>query len=315
MTDRKNPDAERKIAWKHTKDSVHAYARNPCAATEVDVKAAVAEVRHLQEALIGVRMLLFTGKFQQAEHRAKQVLAEAEVLAYEPLIAEALYSLGEAKERLGDYTTAQEQLQQAYWKAATSEHLELMAQASIQLIWVIGYRLSALQEGLFWSLVAKSFLELLEWPANLEIYYHTYLGTVHGSKGDHGKKLHHCQKAAALSRKSLGENHPSLANSLNCIGVVYWRQGDDANALDYYQQALAIEMKTLGKHHPYVARSLWPRIPRPSHRGHRLAHYPACIRGRHSDHRQTRCRHAPTQRPAHTAAKRCILATPRRARP
>lgn len=49
MTDRKNPDAERKKVWKHAKDSVHAYARNPCAATEVDVKAAVAEMRHLQE--------------------------------------------------------------------------------------------------------------------------------------------------------------------------------------------------------------------------------------------------------------------------
>ncbi len=49
MTDRKNPDAERKKAWKHARDSVHAYAQNPCAATEVDVKAAVAEVRHLQD--------------------------------------------------------------------------------------------------------------------------------------------------------------------------------------------------------------------------------------------------------------------------
>ena len=48
MIDRKSPDSERKKAWKQAKDSVHAYARNPCAATEVDVKAAVTEMRHLQ---------------------------------------------------------------------------------------------------------------------------------------------------------------------------------------------------------------------------------------------------------------------------
>ena len=49
MTDRKTQDAKRKKAWKHAKDSVHAYARNPCAATEVDVEAAVAEMRHSQQ--------------------------------------------------------------------------------------------------------------------------------------------------------------------------------------------------------------------------------------------------------------------------
>ena len=45
MKPKQNHDAKRKKAWKVTKDAVHAYARNPCRATEIKVKAALDEVK------------------------------------------------------------------------------------------------------------------------------------------------------------------------------------------------------------------------------------------------------------------------------
>ena len=42
--------AKRKEAWAATKTAVHAYAKNPCRATEIDVEAALDKVKTLSEA-------------------------------------------------------------------------------------------------------------------------------------------------------------------------------------------------------------------------------------------------------------------------
>jgi len=44
-------DAKRKEAWAATKTAVHAYAKNPCRATEIDVEAAFDKVKTLTEAV------------------------------------------------------------------------------------------------------------------------------------------------------------------------------------------------------------------------------------------------------------------------
>jgi len=43
-------EAERKEAWNATKTAVGAYAKNPCRATEVEVTAALREIRRLESA-------------------------------------------------------------------------------------------------------------------------------------------------------------------------------------------------------------------------------------------------------------------------
>lgn len=47
MKPKKLQDAERKKAWETTKQAVGAYARNPCAATEIKVAAALDEVKRV----------------------------------------------------------------------------------------------------------------------------------------------------------------------------------------------------------------------------------------------------------------------------
>ena len=47
MSSSKLADAKRKEAWKATKEAVGAYARNPCRATEIEVGAALDDVKHL----------------------------------------------------------------------------------------------------------------------------------------------------------------------------------------------------------------------------------------------------------------------------
>ena len=47
MNPKHNHEAQRKKAWKSTKAAVSDYARNPCRATEIKVKAALDEVKRV----------------------------------------------------------------------------------------------------------------------------------------------------------------------------------------------------------------------------------------------------------------------------
>ena len=59
-----------------------------------------------------------------------------------------------------------------------------------------------------------------------------------------------------MTRKLLGEEHPSVATSLNNLAALYRSQGRYEEAEPLYQQALAMTRKLLGEEHPSVATSL-----------------------------------------------------------
>ncbi|MDF5737306.1 tetratricopeptide repeat protein, partial [Nostoc sp. S13] len=57
-------------------------------------------------------------------------------------------------------------------------------------------------------------------------------------------------QALALSRKLLGEEHPSVATSLNNLALLYNSQGRYSEAEPLYIQALDICEQRLGANHP-----------------------------------------------------------------
>jgi len=59
----------------------------------------------------------------------------------------------------------------------------------------------------------------------------------------------------AIRLKTLGGEHPYVADSYNNIGVVWKNKGEYDKALDFYQKSLEIKLKTLGGEHPSVADS------------------------------------------------------------
>ncbi|MBC1237143.1 FxSxx-COOH system tetratricopeptide repeat protein [Nostoc sp. 2RC] len=65
-----------------------------------------------------------------------------------------------------------------------------------------------------------------------------------------------CQQCLEITKKRLGEEHPSVASSLNNLAFLYNSQGRYSQAEPLYQQALALSCKLLGEEHPSVATSL-----------------------------------------------------------
>ena len=74
--------------------------------------------------------------------------------------------------------------------------------------------------------------------------------------GKYAEALPLKQRAAELSEKALGPEHPAVATGLNNLAALYYSTGQYAKAEPLYQRALAIAEKALGPEHPTVAASL-----------------------------------------------------------
>ena len=70
------------------------------------------------------------------------------------------------------------------------------------------------------------------------------------------KSLEYKKKALEMQQKSLPENHPDIATSLNNIGSSYDDLGKHQEALEYYKKALEMRQKSLPENHPDIASSL-----------------------------------------------------------
>jgi tetratricopeptide (TPR) repeat protein len=82
------------------------------------------------------------------------------------------------------------------------------------------------------------------------------LGRWESANAHYGKELTYHAEALKIRRAALGENHPSVASSLNSIGICYRSQRNDAEALKVHGEALKIRRAVLGENHPSVASSL-----------------------------------------------------------
>ncbi|MEA2599392.1 MAG: hypothetical protein QOF89_384 [Acidobacteriota bacterium] len=82
------------------------------------------------------------------------------------------------------------------------------------------------------------------------------LGTVILAEGHWRQALELNERALAIRRKTLGEEHPDTARSLLSVGELYKEGGDLDAALNYQTQALSIQRKVLGEEHSDTVMSL-----------------------------------------------------------
>ena len=81
----------------------------------------------------------------------------------------------------------------------------------------------------------------------------TRLGICENKFGNYDKALKYYEKCLAIKLKTLGGEHPDVANSYNNIGITWRNKGEYDKALEYYTKSMAIRLKTLGEMHPSVA--------------------------------------------------------------
>ena len=81
------------------------------------------------------------------------------------------------------------------------------------------------------------------------------IGYIQSQQGNYKGALSNYGKALEFYRKTLREDHPTLAMCYNNIGGVHDSMRQHADALLFYERALAIRLKSLSRNHPDVATS------------------------------------------------------------
>ena len=80
--------------------------------------------------------------------------------------------------------------------------------------------------------------------------------TFYNAQGLYNQALPWFKQCLEVAKKHLGDEHPSVASSLNNLAYLYYSQGRYSEAEPLYIQALALWHKLLGDEHPSVASSL-----------------------------------------------------------
>ena len=82
------------------------------------------------------------------------------------------------------------------------------------------------------------------------------LGRFYHGQGAYEQALPWYQQCLSTVRERLGQEHPSVATSLNNLALLYWSQGRYEEAEPLYLQALDLRKHLLGQERPDVAESL-----------------------------------------------------------
>ena len=121
-----------------------------------------------------------------------------------------------------------------------------------------------------WHRLGKLLIQLAKYDKAKELYailleqtsdqnekvviFHQF-GMIHARQGNYNEAVEYYEKSLEIYKKSLPENHPSLAASYNNIGSVYKSMGEYSKALEYYEKSLEISEKSLPENHPSLATS------------------------------------------------------------
>ena len=99
--------------------------------------------------------------------------------------------------------------------------------------------------------------ELSQWIADDDLTW-VYVGLGRFYKGQvlYQESESWCEQCLAIVKERLGEDHPSVATSLNNLAEIYRLQGRYDEAEHLYLQTLELSKRLLGENHPYVALSL-----------------------------------------------------------
>jgi tetratricopeptide (TPR) repeat protein len=213
-------------------------------------------VRELRDALADARAKESAARYDQALLVVGDVLAQAESLAYLPLVAEARLTRAQIRERLGDFVAAEEDLLEAIWAAQRSRHEWVEAEAWVQLVWVAGVERMQTDTGHVWASFAEAALERVGRPEILAATLTHNIAGIHYREMRLDEALTGYQRALADQRRLLGEDNPQVAMTLNHIGNVLIEQGQFASAREFCEQSLAERRRILGARHPRVAASL-----------------------------------------------------------
>ncbi len=222
------------------------------AEVEPPPEAIASEVAALRDRLVRARSMEDAGRVGEAIGAANDVLAQAELLAYPPLVAEALLRRGSGELLVGEATSAEDDLGRATWVALEAGDDVVAAEAASRRIFV------------------RSELSGHPADAEIELPWARALANATGDDALRGLFLHNAaavmsrtgdaEQARVLAQEALAvrlgfspPEHPDIALTLANLGHFERDLDDYAAAIATLREAVRVTEVALGPRHPQRA--------------------------------------------------------------
>ncbi len=211
------------------------------------VAAAVEEQRRR---LAAARLKVVGGLAAKDDTVAGEVLAEAERLGYEPLIAEALEVRGRLQQTADQFQEAEATYRKAFFTAVRSGADERAAQVAMEMVYLLADDQARAHDASTWADQAEAEMARFGEDPRLRADILGARAMVAEATGDYATAVKlRLQVVNALHGAGVDDT-PGMAQALSSVGVVYDLSGDFARSSDYYQRSLAMLERLLGTDHP-----------------------------------------------------------------
>ena len=216
-----------------------------------DARARVADLTRRLDAL---EVHYQTGRYSEGLQEAQLITKEARSLAYDPLLARALWQQAQLEEKLGQ-SDADAQLVETMTVAARAKDLRLIARAWALRIRVVGTIAGKGEAALALREPAKlAMLVADDQEASAQLARQTGELLSNLAKYDEAAPL--LDEYVDRCRKLHGPRHPCVSDALTLQGTNLAQRGDLDGAKRMLEQAVTLTESLLGPTHPALAEEL-----------------------------------------------------------
>jgi serine/threonine-protein kinase len=217
-----------------------------------DDRATRERVESLRPRLAEVKALFEAGHYRASIALAKPLVDEARQVAYDPVLAEALYMLGHSQWLGADFTGGEASLEEAMVRAEASRHDRVLAEAAVDMTSLL-MRADRFEDLDRFSARARATVARLGGDLRLESWIDTSLASAMSAQGRAAQALEWNQRALEAKQRAFGPDHWDVAISLANVADDLRDLGRDAEAFATNERALRILEASLGTQHPMVA--------------------------------------------------------------
>ncbi|EDM77871.1 serine/threonine kinase family protein [Plesiocystis pacifica SIR-1] len=201
--------------------------------------------------------LRVAGKYAESLETARRAREQADALAWPPLQIAALLGEVQSHKLLANNEEAERLAIEGYVLAVGSRSWSEAAALASELVFVVGYQQSRLEEGVVWSKSAQALLALSGDANDLGLAkLRRDLASSRYAAGDYAGAVEGFEAALAIEERALGPEHPTVAQERVNLGTACYGAGDYARAREQLTEAVALHRAALGSHHPDTANAL-----------------------------------------------------------
>jgi tetratricopeptide (TPR) repeat protein len=215
-----------------------------------------AEVSNVRRRLADLKALLDSGRFAETLKNGPSLIREARALNYEPLVAEALATMGSASMRSNQPRDAEKSLVESFLIADASRHDEIRAEVAENLVFVVGYQSNRVDEAKIWAKAAEAVLQRLGGHDLLRGWLLNDLGAVHIAEGDTVAAVKVMKEALRLKEAALGTDHPDVGATEGNLAVALGTMAQYQEARVHMERSVTLIERGLGAQHPDLATQL-----------------------------------------------------------